>query len=130
MESRPDAYGAGIKDGAAGIQIDAAAEPDVDAIGAVERRFDEDVVGNLGKKRSKVWRHAAAFARMHGVVRMDGNAGSAAYSVKLGIKAGIPFSRRHLVALAHAHRQHPAETRTEGLSKATPPWPGCAAHKA
>ncbi len=69
-----DRHPAGIKNGAASIEIDALAESDIDAVGAVKRRLDEDIECCLRKECPQGWRNRAARIRRQRIMRVDGQA--------------------------------------------------------
>jgi hypothetical protein len=84
-------------------QIDALAEVDVEAVGAVKRRFDQHIGAQPAEQPCQLRRHGAAPIGRHRVVLVHGVARPRPQPLQLGIDAAVPLARRHFFALGPAH---------------------------
>ena len=110
----------GVQDRAAGVDEDAVAEMEVEAVGAMEGRLDADVAAGRAKQGQEFRADVSALARRQAAMLMDGVHGAAAQRLELGIDAGVPLAGRHLLAFGGHDISVTPETGTIAGPKTSP----------
>ncbi len=103
QRSLADADRRGVQDGAAGIEEGAVAEKDIEAVGAMKRRFDPGALAHAAEQHLQRRAKVAALPRWQRIVLEHRIRGGGAQRLQLRIEACIPLARGHLCAFASGH---------------------------